>query len=149
MQDLLSKSFSITRIANSAVAGTSAVTSSVLDMQDWDGVCFVAALGDVLDTSVLTLTVNENTANSTSTPTPTAVTGGATTAFTASATTADNKMLLVDVLKNKLTKRYVYAVLTRATANAVVDGIFAIRYRGRSLPVTLDAAFVGSAQAAS
>jgi hypothetical protein len=42
-------------------------------------------------------------------------------------------------------KRYVFANLTRTTANATIDGIIAIQYRTRNLPVTQPATLAASA----
>ena len=131
----------IDRVANAAAAAQTEVLTSVLDMQGYDGVLFLALLGDVADTSVLTLTAKENTASSTSSPTPTAVSGGAAT-FTAGASNADNKVLAVDVVCP--TKRFVFGSLTRTTANAVVDGIVAVRYKAHAKPVVNDG-FLASA----
>lgn len=131
----------ITRVANAAAAAQTEVLSSVLDMQGYDGVMFVALLGDITATSVLTLTAKGNTASSTSSPTP--VTQAATAAFTAGASDADNKVLVVDVFDPAL--RYVFASLTRTTANAVVDGIIAIQYTAELRPTTHDASVLASA----
>ena len=117
----LLKDCKVSRVANAAAAGTTEVLSSVLDMADWDGVLFLVLLGDVTVNSVLTATAKENTASSTSSPTPTAVTDGATAAFTAAAADADNKVLAVDVVRPS--KRYVFLSLTRTAANAVVDDL--------------------------
>jgi hypothetical protein len=128
------------RIANDAVAGTSDITSSVIDMTGFDGALIFAALGDVTSTCALTLTVKENTANSTSSPAPTAVAGGALGPFTAGATDHDNGIIAIDVVRPA--QRYLFAVLNRTTANAVVDGIFALKYRARNVPVAQDATVV-------
>lgn len=140
MQNLL-KECKISRVANSAVAAQTEVLSSVVDMTGFDGVIFIALLGDVTATSVLTLTAKGNTASSTSSPTP--VTQKATDAYTAAASDADNKLLIVDVPKPQL--RYIFASLTRTTANAVVDGIIAIQYQTRSKPQSLDATVLAAA----
>jgi hypothetical protein len=137
----LSKNVKITVVAAAAAAAQTAVTSSVLDMQGYDGVMFIALLGDVSDTSVLTLTAKGNTASSTSSPTP--VTQKATDAFTANASTADSKAIVVDVYDPAL--RYVFAELTRTTANAVVGGIIAIQYAAGLRPTTQDASVIASA----
>lgn len=137
----LSKDVKITVVAAAAAAATTAIDSSVLDMQGFDGVMFIALTGDVTDTSVLTLTAKGNSANSTSSPTP--VTQVATDAFTAGASTADSKALVVDVYKPAL--RYVFANLTRATANAVIGGIIAIQYKADLRPTTQDASVIASA----
>lgn len=121
----------IVRVSNDAVAGTSDITTSVVDTQGYDSVCFVAALGDITATSILTLTAKTNSANSTSSPAPTALTPAVT--YTAAASDADNKMMALDI--NKPRDRYVFAVLNRTTANAVVDGIFAILYNKQDRPL--------------
>lgn len=123
----------ITRIKNAVTAGTSDQDSDVLDMAGYDGVMFVAALGDVTATSVLELQVFGNTANSTSSPTPVELTADE-TLNTAGASDADNKLIVVDVIRPAY--RYVFARLKRGTANAVLDGMFAIQYRTKDLPVT-------------
>ena len=138
----LLKDCKITRVENSAVAAQTEVLTDVLDMAGYDGVMFVALLGDITDTCVLTLTAKENTASSTSSPTPTSVTDGSCT-FTAGASDADSKLMIVDVVRPS--KRYVFASLTRTTANAVVDGIIAIQYRGRSVPITQGSTVLASA----
>jgi len=139
----LSKDIKITVVEAAATAATTELVSDVLDMQGWSGVMFIALTGDVTDTSVLTLTVKGNSANSTSSPTP--VTQGAAT-FTAGASNADSKVLMVDIYEPKL--RYVFASLTRTTANAVVGGVIAIQYQPNSKPTSQDATVIASAIAA-
>ena len=137
----LSKDVKITVVAAAATAAQTAVTSDVLDMSGYDGVMFIALTGDVTATSVLTLTAQANSANSTSSPTP--VTQKATDAFTAGASDADSKALVVDVYRPTL--RYVFAELTRTTANAVVGGIIAIQYSAANKPTTQAASVIASA----
>lgn len=140
----LSKAVKLTVVLAAVAAGTSDQTSSVLDMTGYDGVMFVALTGDVTSTCVLTLTAKGNTANSTSSPTP--ATLGATDAFTADATSADSKLIFVDIYRP--TQRYVFAVLSRGTANAVVGGIIAIQYKASKKPTTHDASVIASKFAA-
>jgi len=139
MNSLL-KNVKVTPVAASAVAAQTEVLTSVLDMSGYDGVMFVALLGDVTATSVLTLTAKGNSASSTSSPTP--VTQIATAAFTAGASDADDKALVVDVFDPML--RYVFASLTRTTANAVVNGIIAIQYKAEYKPTTQAATVIAS-----
>src|SRR5690606_12755668 len=89
---------------------------------------FIAKLGDVTDTSVVTLTAQQNDVNSSS---GMATLAGSAT-FTAGATDADNDLLVLDVYRPR--ERFVRPVLTSATANAVKNGIIAIRYGGRVKP---------------
>ena len=137
----LSKDIKITVVEAAAAAAQTELVSDVLDMSGYEGVMFIALLGDVSDTSVLTLTVKGNSANSVSSPTP--VTQKATDAFTAGAATADSKVLMVDLYKPAL--RYVFASLTRTAANAVVGGIIAIQYSAVNKPTTQDASVIASA----
>jgi len=137
----LSKGIKVTVVEAAATAATSELVSDVLDMSGYEGVLFLALTGDVTASSVLTLTVKANSANSVSSPTP--VTQKATAAFTAGASDADSKLLMVDVYKP--TQRYVFASLTRADQNAVIGGVIAIQYGASNKPTTQDASVIASA----
>lgn len=126
-------------VENAAAAGQTTLTTDVVDTQGFDSVCFVVKLGDVTDTSALTLKGFTNDTNDTVTPTE--LSDNVT--FTAGATDADNKLLILDIHKPR--DRYVYATLARGTANAVVDGIFAILYNAHEKPVSQDASVIASA----
>lgn len=137
----LSKNVKLTVVAVAAAAAQTDITTDVLDMTGYDGVMFIALTGDVTTASVLTLTVKGNTANSTSSPTPSTL--KASDAFTADSTSADSKAILVDVYRP--TQRYVFGVLSRTAANAVVGGVLAIQYQTRNKPTTQDATVIASA----
>ncbi len=129
----------IDRVLIDTAAGQAATAGDILDMAGFEGVIFIAKLGDVTDTSVVTLTAQQNTANSSS---GMATLSGSAT-YTAGATNADNNLLVLDVYRP--TERYVRPVLTSATANAVKNGIIAIRYGSRKLPATQGATVLASA----
>lgn len=137
----LSKSIKVTVVEAAAAAAQTELVTDVLDMSGYEGVLFIAMTGDVTTSSVLTLTVKGNSANSVSSPTP--VTQKATDAFTAGATSADSKVLMVDVYRPTL--RYVFGSLTRTTADAVVGGIIAIQYGAGLKPTAQDATVIASA----
>lgn len=137
----LSKDIKITVVEAAAAAAQTELVTDVLDMQGYDGVMFIALTGDVTTASVLTLTVKGNSANSVSSPTP--VTQKATAAFTADGTSADSKVLMVDVYEPAL--RYVFASLTRTAADAVIGGIIAIQYCADQRPTTQHATVIASA----
>ena len=130
----------IIRVENSAVAGTSELVTDVVDTIGFDSIVWIAALGDVTSGSVLTLTGKTNSASSVSSPSPVTLTETAT--FTAGASDADNKIMLLDIHQPR--QRYVFASLTRTTQNAVVDGIFAILYNAHERPITEDASILVS-----
>lgn len=138
----LTHGIKVTVVEAAATAATTELVSDVLDMQGYDGVIFIALLGDVTDTSVLTLTAKGNSANSVSSPTP--VTQASAT-FTAGASSADSKVLMVDVCDPAL--RYMFASLTRTAANAIVGGIIAIQYSADLKPTTQDATVIANSVA--
>lgn len=124
------------------VAGTSDLDGTVIDMsQDggYDGVCFVAQLGDVTSTSVLELQGQGSAAADGSSPSTEATTG----TKTAGATDCDNKFLVLDL--SRPANRYVFSRVKRGTANAVVNSVLAILYKGRSCPVTQGSDVIKSA----
>lgn len=128
--------FSKTSVA-AVSAATDITTGTIIDLGSptegqFDSVCFVAALGDVVDGSVATLKAYCGDAaalgdGAYKTETAT-VTATAVAAFT------DNNLLILDVVRPG--KRYVRADLTRATQSAVLDSIIAIRYNAKTLPTT-------------
>lgn len=136
------KDCKITLVSPSAVAGTTGIDSTILDMSGYDGVVFIANTGDVTATCVLTLTAK---CNASSTTAASSTVTGAVATFTAGATDADDKLLVVDVYMPQM--RYVYANLTRTTANAVIGSIVAIQYRAATRPVTQATNVIASALA--
>ena len=128
----------VTYVLTNVADGQAASATSILDMKGWDGVAFIALTGDVTSGCVLTLTAQQDELNGSGGMA--SLTGTAT--FTAGASDADSKALLLDVQKPR--KRYVRALFTSATQNAVKNGVVAIQYRGTHLPATQDATVINS-----
>lgn len=125
----------ITRLLNGVAAGTGDTqTSSVLDMQGYDGVMLVTGLGAITATAVTSVKVQDGAVANLSDASDLA---GSKISF---ADTDDNKAAIHDIYRPL--KRYLQLVITRATANAVIDGIFAVQYRGDKRPTTHDATTV-------
>ena len=141
MQSIL-KDTGIQRASNAAVAGTSTITGSTIDMTQYpSGITFVALLGTLTSGNVSTLKAQQGDASNGSDAVD--ITG----ASAASADTMSNKLLVVEV--KYPTKRYVRFVLTRATANAVVDGVLAIPWGARLAPHSADSTIGASALVAA
>lgn len=119
-----------TVIHTGATAETTALTTDIIDMSGWEGVEFIVVTQDVTSGSVLGLTVRQNTANST---TGMAALSGSVT-FTAGASSADQKLMIVDLYKPR--ERYLDANVTRTTANAIIGAVIARQYQGRKGAVT-------------
>jgi len=139
MNPTLLNDLQIDRVLIDTAAGQAATGSDILDMANYEGVIFIAKLGDVSSGSVVTLNAQQNTANSTS---GMATLSGSAT-FTAGASDADDDLLILDVYRPR--ERYVRALLTSGTANAVKNGIIAIRYGSRTKPTTQGATVLASA----
>jgi hypothetical protein len=114
--------------AAASAAQTELVTDTI-DMAGWTGVVFVAALGDVTTGSVLGFKAMHSDDDDSNF----ADLDGA-LAFTAGGSDADNKLMILDVVRPE--KRYLRASLTRTSANAIVSGIYAIKYEGPHVPIT-------------
>ena len=125
-----------------AAAATTDLDGAVIDLgQDggYDAVLVVAQLGDVTATSVLELQLQGSNAANGSSPATEATTG----TFTAGASDADNKFLVLDVIRPS--RRYVFSRLKRGTANAVVNSVIYVLYKSGAQPVVQGADVIKSA----
>jgi hypothetical protein len=137
----LSKDCKVSQVLGYFAAGTTLRTSSIIDMQDYEGVMFIACLGTLIAGGTLDVYAQENTANATSgmaripaSTTPLAVTAGM-AAMTQSC-------ILVDIFQPN--KEFIQCNIAPATQNAVILGIVAIQYRGKFKPSTQDASVIGT-----
>jgi len=135
----LLKDCAFDKCLNNTAAGTGdTLNGDILDLQGYDSVCFIATTGDVIVNAVGTLKAYCGDASN--------VSDGAyattTAAFTATATSADNKVVVLDVIRPG--KRYIRPDFVRATANIPVESIVAIRYNARTKPTTQPSDVVAS-----
>jgi hypothetical protein len=107
-------------------AGTSTITSSALNMAGFDGVLFLVPLGTIVSGAVTSLKIQQSSDDGSSDD-YTDVAGTAQTI----ADTDDDKCLYVDMQRPG--KQYLKLIVSRATQNATIGGIFAIQYQKRSL----------------
>lgn len=149
------------RQINATAAGVTVLTGAALDMQGFDGVLFVAAIGTLTATQVTFLGAQDSPDGTTwgavgtaAAPTnllttlPSGGIGGVLTGVqaavnivTAAMADADsNKLLVLDVFRPL--QRFVRAVLYRGTANAVLDGLVALQYGAKKEPTTMDSSTV-------
>lgn len=132
----LSKNVKLTRILNAQAAGTDdTLTSSAVDMQGFDTCWFLAAFGTLTASAVTSVKVQQSSDD------------GVADAYSdlegtsvSIADSRDNDVVPVEITRP--TKRYLKLVITRATANAVVDGVFALQGGAHSVPVTHDSTTV-------
>lgn len=129
LQQLL-KDVRIDRVLNAVAAGTTDQTSSSVDMQDHEGVMFVAAFGALTATQVTQIKGQQSDDDSTFED----ITGSLVGPL---ADGDGNKLLVLDISKPR--KRFVRLVVDRGTANAVIDGVTAFLYGPRKYPATQSA----------
>lgn len=134
----LGQNVKITRVMNAVAAGTSVQNSSVIDMAGYDGVLFVLALGTLTATAVTGLKAQQGQVSNLSDAADLAG------SLVSVPDTASNKIALLDVARPQ--ERYVRAVVNRATANAVIDSVIAIQYKGDRRPSIHDATTVASSK---
>ena len=114
-------------------------------MAGYDEIAFIVKLGDVDAAAVLTFAVKENSASSVSSPTPTAValdsvSAGTLTSgnlvVTEASANLDDKIFVLNVKKNALSKQYVFLSITATVESYEVDAIITIKGSPRTVPVT-------------
>lgn len=128
-----------------AAASNTDSNSDRIDMQGFEGVVFIAAVTDSLNTGVATLKVEQNTADSDTGMA--ALSGASATATSAEDDDLNNQLLIVDVYKPR--ERYVQAVRTSATANIAFGNVIAILYSGKKAPITVDSSVLQQTLAVS
>ena len=126
----LLKNVKVDQILGYFAAGTTAKTSSIIDMQGYDGVLFVAGFGKLLEKGTLNVQVLQDTDSAGGTMA--AVAGTAAYTVTAADALLTQSAIAVDVYKPQ--KRYLEVTVTPAVANAVILGVVAIRYKGKMGP---------------
>lgn len=129
------------RCLNAQAAGSTNITSAAaVDMQGWDGVKFICGVGTLTANQVTALEALGSPDNASDF-----------VAFTTDAVTpacADgdsNKLMELDIFRPM--QRYVQPIVKRGTANAVIDFVIAILYKGDKSPVTADASVSATAHA--
>ena len=119
------------RVSNAVAVGITAITSTSVDMQDFQGCRFIVIWGTITDGSP-SMKVRQGTV--------TGMTDGADLAGTlvAPAVTDDNRMTVVDVHRPQ--ERFLDCVVARGgVTGAVIDAILAEKYDPRVMPVTQNA----------
>lgn len=124
----------VTRTILATAAGSTPVNGSILDMEGFDGVLFIASVGTLTATAVTGLKAQQDDASGM---------GGASDLLDTLVSFADDDdgdSVVLDVYRPQ--KRYVRCVLVRGTANAVIDDVVAIQYGPMKMPVVHDSSTV-------
>jgi len=124
----------VTRAMLAVAAGSADENGSIIDMQNYEGVLFIAQAGTITASSVSGLKAQQGAIANMS---DAADLLGSLVSF---ADSDDDDCVVLDIYRP--TERYVRPVFERATANCVIDGVIAIQYGAKKMPVTHDAATV-------
>lgn len=123
----------VKRVMNAVAAGTTDQNSTGVDMTGYEEVTFIAAFGALTATQITSMKAQQSDDDGSADD----YTDLAGTSTGPAADADSNKMLALGIYRPK--KKWVRAVVDRGTANAVIDGIIAIRSRSRLEPVAQDA----------
>lgn len=127
------------RSVNATSAGTSNVNGAVVDMVGFEGVVFTGAFGTLTSTQVTGMKVQVGNAANLSDAVDLV---GASVGPLADAD--GNKLLVLEVHKFPVGYRYCRVVVTRGTANAVIDSVTAEQYGAHKQPESDDATTVSA-----
>lgn len=131
--------FTRVKVDGAGSASATPTKCDIIDMNGYENVCFVAMMGNVLTTAAVSLkAAGANTNSSGAMALLTGSAGG-----TADATSFDDKLVILDVVKPPY--RYIECQIFHVTADAPFDGILAIQYNGSRVPVTQGSTVVASA----
>ena len=115
----------VIRIMNGVAAGTSAQTSSAVDMAGYDAVKFYTLFGAITSGAATSVKVQQSSDDA-SADAYADLTGTSVTV----ADDDDNQVVVHDIIAPR--ERYLKVVISRATQNAVIDGVIAVRVEPRT-----------------
>ena len=121
----------VVRVMNGVAAGTTAQTSSAIDTRGWDGVKIYTAFGAITSGAVTSVKLQQSSDDAS------ADAYADLTGTSISVADDDDNQVTVQDLYRPL-EPYIKVVISRATQNAVIDGVFAVLYNGREAPSTDD-----------
>lgn len=131
----LARNTKATLVKTTVAAGTTDIQSDAVDMAGYEGVVFYISMGAITGSAVTSANVQQSS---------TAALAGTEVDILGSKITIadddDNQMAIIDLYRPS--KRYVNAIVLRATQNSVINSIIAVQYGSGKLPATNDTATV-------
>ena len=124
----LADAVKITKVADATAAGTTAINSASVDMSGYDGCMFLTTVGAIVGGGVQSIKAQQDIVSGM---------GAAADLAGTNITVADdddNQVFWLDVKRPR--ERYLRLVVSRGTQNSTWGEIYAIQYRGRSLPIS-------------
>lgn len=125
----------VIRVMNAVAAGQTAQTSSAIDTKGFDGVKIYSAFGAITAGAATSVKVQQSSDDA-SADAYADLLGTSVTV----ADDDDNQVVVHDIYRPR--ERYLKVVISRATQNAVIDGIIAVLYSATKSPTTDDSSTV-------
>ena len=129
------KMSSAIRVSNAVAAGTTTVNSGEIDMQNFESCLIIFAFGAITAGAATSVKAQQSSDDAV---------GDAYADLEGTNITVadddDNQFAVLEITNPR--ERYVRGVISRATQNAVVDGIFVLRFGAKKLPAVDDSATV-------
>jgi hypothetical protein len=129
---------SVERVMNAVAAGTSVQNSASVDCKDCDAVTFIATFGAISASADTYIKIQQSSDNGVADDW-TDLEGSKSAVLTP--TTDNNKILQATIVRPG--KRYLRCVVNRATGNAVIDSVTAIKHNLRTGPASLHSTVAG------
>jgi hypothetical protein len=129
----LGKGSKVLRVMNAVAAGTSVQTSTTFDMQGFDSVLILGAFGALTATQATKMKAQGGLLANGSDAADLAATG--TPVGANMADTDSNTDLVLDLVRPLF--RFITVVVNRGTANAVINGVWAILYNVQKTPAPI------------
>ena len=132
MNDLV-KNAEIAKICDYTSASTGTTDCTIVDMQGYDQVTFICALGTVVNDAVVTFQIGQFTASTSGSMVVSEATSGAITSDGTTIALSDT-ILAITVVNPSY--RYLEAQVVKATQNVTIDSVIAIKTKVAKAPVT-------------
>lgn len=121
----------VIRVMNAVAAGQTAQTSSAIDTAGYEGVKIYSMFGTITSGAATSVKVQQSSDDA-SADAYADLAGSSVTV----ADDDDNQVVVHDIYRPR--ERYLKVVISRATQNAVIDGIVAVLYGADKMPTTDD-----------
>lgn len=136
MPNYLTEEVSLKVVLGYQADGQSDPDTATVDMAGYDGCLFICMCGTITGSGTVSMQVKGSATDAVGA----SISGAVAQADTS---TDSDKVLMVDLMNPAY--RYLSATITRATANSIIGGVLAIRYKARTKSVSQDSASLAAA----
>ncbi|GAI70511.1 unnamed protein product [marine sediment metagenome] len=128
------KEMKVTRVLSAVAAGQTVQPTSIIDMKEFDGIVFLALFGSITTGALTSMKAQQGKEDDMS---------DAADLEGSEIDIADDKgdqALILDIFRPQ--ERYLKAIISRDTQDAIIDGVIAIQYGADYMPTVHDVATI-------